>query len=429
MKVVDIERFLVDVPFTPRQQRITARTVYNWSILELCKVTSDTGHVGWGETVVHYTHARVTDQSVARVMGQSPAALINEDSLGAGLQMALFDLVGKIMEVPAYELMGTKIRDWTPISWWTSHSSPEDWANEASDAVAAGYTSLKTKPRPWWDVMAQVEAVIAAVPPHFSLDMDPNGSLRNAAAAIPVLKRLEQYDNVAVFETPIPQQDLLGNREIRRAISRPIAMHFGQPPYVTNIREGVCDGYVIGGGKSAVIRLGMLSAEACLPFWLQLVGNGLTTTWAAHLGAVLSHATWPTISCISLYSHQLLTEAVQVVGGYQRVPDGPGLGVEVDEDALHRHLISPEKLEPLAGTGELYAHPKPRLINTIVYPDDTCIHMTDLDLGYFIGGNGPVYVEGARVESQADDGSREWADLHERAGQSPVRGIWQGRDE
>jgi len=84
MKVTDVERILVNVPFTERQQRITQRTVYNWSILELCKVTTDSGHIGWGETVIHYTHARVTDASVNRVIGSSPADLMNDDSLGAG---------------------------------------------------------------------------------------------------------------------------------------------------------------------------------------------------------------------------------------------------------------------------------------------------------------------------------------------------------
>ena len=71
MKVVDIERIVVDVPFTKRQQKITAREVYNWAILELCRVETDTGHVGWGETVIHYTWARVSDESVARVIGQT----------------------------------------------------------------------------------------------------------------------------------------------------------------------------------------------------------------------------------------------------------------------------------------------------------------------------------------------------------------------
>ena len=76
MKVTDIERIIVDVPFTLRQQRITEREVYNWSIIELCKVSTDTGHVGWGETVIHYTWSRVTDDAVARVIGQNPAQIM-----------------------------------------------------------------------------------------------------------------------------------------------------------------------------------------------------------------------------------------------------------------------------------------------------------------------------------------------------------------
>ena len=77
-----VERILVDVPLTERQQRITQRTVYNWSILELCRVTAESGHVGWGETVVHYTHQRVTDAGVRRVTGASAAELLWEDGPG-----------------------------------------------------------------------------------------------------------------------------------------------------------------------------------------------------------------------------------------------------------------------------------------------------------------------------------------------------------
>ena len=98
MKVVDVERTVVDVPFTPRQQRITIESVspvYNWSVLELCKVTTDTGHVGWGETVIHYTYGRVTDESVGRVLGESPAKLMNDDSHRRGLADGAFRRGGK----------------------------------------------------------------------------------------------------------------------------------------------------------------------------------------------------------------------------------------------------------------------------------------------------------------------------------------------
>jgi L-alanine-DL-glutamate epimerase-like enolase superfamily enzyme len=429
MKVVDVERIVVDVPFTPRQQKITAREVYNWAILELCKVTTDSGHVGWGETVIHYTWARVTDAAAEKVVGESPARWMNDDSLGAGLQMALFDVVGKALGAPVYQLLGSKVRDWAPISWWSIDASPEDWAAEAQDAVAAGYTSIKLKPRPWWDIVAQVDAISKVVPPHFKLDLDANSTWQNAASAIPVIKKLEKYPNVAMFESPIPQGDVLGNMQIRASINRPIAMHFGSPPFITNVRDGVCDGYVICAGKSQVLRQGILSAEAQLPFWLQLVGNGLTTTWAAHLGAVLTHATWPTITCVNLYSNQLIQTPIEVIGGYHKVPDGPGLGVEVDEEAVAEFRVPEEKMRECREKNELYDRPKPRIINSIVYPDGSCVHMasTSQGYGYFGGGHGPAYVEGVRLEPWEDDGSEEWADLFARAQEHPVRERWQGR--
>ncbi len=414
MKVVDIERILVDVPFTERQQRITQRTVYKWSVLELCRVTADTGDVGWGETVIHYTHQRVTDARVERVLHSSPAEAMWDDTIGAGLQMALFDLVGRITGVAVHQLLGRKVREQTPLSWWCSHASPQDWAAEAVDAVAAGYTSCKTKPRPWWDIFAQVEAVSAVTPPHFKLDLDPNGSLKNAATAVPVLTRLAGYERVAMFETPIPQTDILGNRQIRRAVPRPVAMHFGSPPFITAVREEVCDGFVINGGAAQVVGQGTLAAESGLPFWLQLVGNGLTTTWAAHLGAVLSHATWPTISCVNLYTEQLLQTPIEVIGGYQSVPQGPGLGVAIDEAAVERLRVPESTLKALPAA-QLYAPPRPRIINTLVFPDGTRVHMGAMGPHDYDAASGPGWSDGMYVEPPwRDDGTKEWARLWAR---------------
>ncbi|MEE2659291.1 MAG: mandelate racemase/muconate lactonizing enzyme family protein [Candidatus Latescibacterota bacterium] len=421
MKVTGVERIVIDVPFTERQKRITRRTVYNWSVLELCRVTSDSSHVGWGETIVHYTHQRVTDASVNHVIGKSPAALLFDDGLGAGLQMALFDLVGRITETPVHALLGQQVREQTPISWWCSHASPQDWAAEAVDAVATGYTSFKTKPRPWWDVFTQIAAVERATPAGFKVDLDPNASMINAAAAIPIMQRLEERDIVAMFETPIPQTDILGNRQIRQVIQRPIAMHFGSPPYITGLREKVCDGFVINGGASRVLRQGSLAAEAEMPFWLQLVGNGLTTTWAAHLGAVLGYAIWPAISCINLYSHDLLQRPLKVRSGHQLVPVGPGLGVKIDESAVDRFRVPEESLRD-----GIFTRSVPRLINSVIYQDGSCIHTATMGVGLLRAMEGQFWSEGVRVESWEDDGSEEWDRLYERLQLGPVRDRWQG---
>ena len=55
-----------------------------------------------------------------------------------------------------------------------------------------------------------------------------------------------------------------------------------------------------------------------------------------HLSAVLTHAQWPTITCHELYEHSLLKERIPVLGGHARVPEAPGLGIEMDEDAIEK---------------------------------------------------------------------------------------------
>ena len=146
--------------------------------------------VGYGETILHYTWGRVPDRAIERVRGKNPAEFLGDDSLGAGLQMALYDLVGKALGVPAYRLFNLpQVRAWCPISWWNIDMPPDANAAEAQEAVAQGYTSYKIKVRPWWDVYAQVEAISAVTPPHFRLDLDWNNMLLNQGNAAPVLTR------------------------------------------------------------------------------------------------------------------------------------------------------------------------------------------------------------------------------------------------
>ena len=150
-KVTHVERFILHVPFVDRVRREMERAgVHSWSELEITRVETDGGVVGFGETIQNYTWGRVRDQE--RVIGKPPAETMWDDSLGAGLQMALFDAAGKLAGVPVYRLLGTKVRDWCAISFWDHDMSPEKYEIEARTAVELGYTCIKIKTRPWFDV-------------------------------------------------------------------------------------------------------------------------------------------------------------------------------------------------------------------------------------------------------------------------------------
>jgi L-alanine-DL-glutamate epimerase-like enolase superfamily enzyme len=291
-------------------------------------------------------------------------------------------------------------------------------AAEAQAAVAAGYTAYKIKIRPWWDVYEQIEAISAVTPPHFRLDLDWNNMLLNAGNAAPVLTALDQYPRVAIYESPIMQHDVEGQRLLRQKTTRPIALHFGEPPFPTVVRDMVCDGFVVGGGVASVLRQGALAAAFEKPFWLQLVGTGITTALSAQLGAVLPFAQWPSVNCMNNYADDLLVKPLLIQGGFVKTPELPGLGVEIDEQALLRYRMQPP-----------YEHPQPRLLLSVVWPGGRVVHYTTMRpqcWDDFWAGNQPVQERGVHMEVHRDDGTPEWAELFARAQLGPVHDLRRG---
>jgi L-alanine-DL-glutamate epimerase-like enolase superfamily enzyme len=117
----------------------------------------------------HYTWGRVSEAASARVIGHNPPEFLGDDSLGAGLQMAIYDLVGKMLDVPVYRLFNLpRVREWCPIAWWNVDMSPEDFAAGAQEAVKRD-TSHKIKGRLWWISAGGVPSV--ATPAYYHLDI------------------------------------------------------------------------------------------------------------------------------------------------------------------------------------------------------------------------------------------------------------------
>src|SRR5688500_795492 len=108
MTITDITIIPLNLPFFDHCERHMHRASTHGERVQVVRIETDAGIVGWGEGGAAPERAR----------SRSPAELLWDDSVGLGLQMACFDAVGKAQNVPVYRLLGTKVRDWCPISWW-----------------------------------------------------------------------------------------------------------------------------------------------------------------------------------------------------------------------------------------------------------------------------------------------------------------------
>jgi L-alanine-DL-glutamate epimerase-like enolase superfamily enzyme len=402
VRVKALELIHLDVPFTPHTNQHMQYWLPHWRISQLCKVTLENGIMGWGETLPNYTWAKVPTGVEEQVIGRPVAELLWRDELGAGVQMALFDAAGQALGVPVYRLLGNKLRNWCPISWWAMDMPPQDWAEQCAEAVRQGYMSAKLKARTWYDLHAALNAIFEVVPAQFVLDLDFNATLDNAANAVKFLSTLERYEQVAMFESPIPQSDVVGNVQIRKRIDRPVAMHYGSPPIMTALQADVCDGFVVCAGAHALLRQASVLEEANKPFWLQLVGTGITTSWAAHFGAVLIQAKWPAVTCLNIWESQLLRTPIELRAGFMRVPERPGLGIEVDEAAVAKYQVDYSFVEP---PRHIYRYSRANGEVTYYGCGKQDLHRAYPDSAQ------PVCEAGSSLDVVADDGSAAFAEL------------------
>jgi L-alanine-DL-glutamate epimerase-like enolase superfamily enzyme len=408
LHILEAERIHLNVPFAERIAFWHDLQVAELHGVEIIRLVADGGGlVGYGETLPLNTWGGVSDEALQRVRGRNPADLLGDDSLGAGLQMAVYDLVGKALEAPVDRLFNhAQVRDRCPIAWWNMDMPAEVMAAEAETAAAQGYLNHKLKARPWFDIYEQVEAIGAVTPPYYRLDLDWNDLLLNAGNAAPVLRALEAYERVAIFEGPLPQRDVEGYRELRRKVSRPLAIHLGNPAFSTTVRESMCDGFVVAGGVASILEQGALCAAFEKPFWLQFIGTGLSHALAVHLGAVLPLAQWPAVTCLNSYADDLILDPPLIEGGYVQVPGGPGLGVTLDEAALARYRVDAP-----------YEAPERRQIISVLWPGGRRVRFAGMWPQFwtaFTLGNYPVQERGARLDVWPDDGSAEWTDLYDR---------------
>ncbi len=321
----------------------------------LLKLHTDEGLVGFGEVPKGVPEAMVR-QAAPFFEGRDlwsfnlqelplETMWFPDSSVYCGYEMALFDLMGKALGVPAWRLLGGgQFRDLVPVSRCSGRMSPDDAARIAVECVAQGYSVLKMKATATDPVVDRLEAIQNAVGDQLSIVVDPNERFYRPAHLFALEAELHDrgITNVQCYESPFDQTNLDWYVLARSKISTPIAFHLESPAIVREvIKREACDWMNISGPMVNVYKLAAMAESAGIPTW-HGSGVDLGIAEAAHMHACAASRSMTLTSDIcgeTLRIDDLITDPIVIVDGYARVPDGPGLGVNLDEEAVERYRV------------------------------------------------------------------------------------------
>lgn len=367
MKIVRVDAVPLAAAFkTPFKFGHVTRTT---SANVLVRVESEDGYVGWGEAcpvpqVSAETQALVCDLVHERVapaiIGSSPLAwrptmrhltraLYHRPVTLAGVSTALLDLASRVLDVPAYDLLGGSFRDSVEIHGSvTWHEDAQVMADTALGQAEKVHTLKVYLGAGEVDAdMARLATVRDAVGDDhpFMIDANELWSASDVRRAAPALIDL----GVTAVEQPVHRHDLDGMRDavdilVNRHGIDLIADEAVEHPRdaVRVARERTAQTVNIGvsklGGPFAALETAMAATAAGLQVTIgSLAELGVATAAGMHLAAAVPEVRYPSNFLGQLkYAVQVTTEDFVLVDSRLRVPAGPGLGVTVDETAVRQ---------------------------------------------------------------------------------------------
>lgn len=370
MKITDINCIPVRVPIRPELAIRTKAGVHSVSPFLLVRMHTDEGICGLGEvsctprwsgedqvTAAHFIRtilqpalAGEDPRDIERLTARMRAGLNGHPFTRAALEMALWDILGKLAGLPVYRLLGGQVRDSVPIKWSISGVEPARAAAIASWAIEQGFDTMKVKVGidPIQDV-ARVRAVREAVGPEVRLGIDANGAWA-PAMAVTMIPRLEEF-GVFFAEQPVPPGDPEWLAEVRRQVKVPIVADesvYSPQDGLAIIKARAADAFSVYIGKSAGIasarRIASLAEAAMLGCTIgSNLELGVGTAAMIHLAMASPGITAEELPCDIIgplyYTDDILQEPLRLVRGKALPIDRPGLGVDLDEEKVRMYRV------------------------------------------------------------------------------------------
>lgn len=256
------------------------------------------------------------------------------------IEMALIDLLGKHYDQPAHWFLGGAVRSRVAADYWIGQQTPEDAAINTQLAVERGFRGMKMKCTADEPLVARCEAIWAVAGSDFELTIDPNQRFWRLSEALRMARELASRGRIKVFEDPMAKWNLDWYRMFRQEGVVPVALHLTSPTdIISAIKAEAVDYLNLAGSMVQFSRNAAIAHAAGIPCW-HGSGNDLGILEYSYLHAAAA-ARNCVLGCdfVGSWTRQddLVTEGIQFEDGCAMVPEGPGLGCELDMEALEKY--------------------------------------------------------------------------------------------
>jgi galactonate dehydratase len=287
----------------------------------------------------------------------------------SAVEMALWDIKGKDLGVPVYQLLGGKVRDSISCyanGWFSSAKTPSEFAEKARIAVAQGFKALKWDP--FGTSYMQIErvqlnealnciaAVSDAIKDKADIIIEGHGRF-DIPTAVRIGNALSDFD-ILWFEEPIPPQNLEGLAEVKRRISVPVSA--GERLY------NLCDFRSLfelkavdfvqpdvshAGGILELKKIAAVAQAYHIPFCPHNPSGPIANAATLQLAAcVPNFYLLETMSNDVPWRSEISTEEVRFEDGKMHIPDLPGLGIDINEEAIKKYPYQSKELRHYEGS-------------------------------------------------------------------------------
>jgi len=259
------------------------------------------------------------------------------------VETAWTDLRARQLKVPFGDLLGGLWREWVATDYWMGRVTPDHAQLCVRRARDFGFRGVKLKTTLEDPNVERLEAIKAATGPDFHVTVDPNGRFHRLDDALSVIRSMDAVGNMKILEDPFPRFYLPEFASLRSRISARVVVHIDPIESLwTVLQSGAAGGLNIDSrivGPFQWRILAGVAEQANLPVWhgsgLDL---GIATAAQLHIAGATPNCELPGDQIGPwVREHSLVRTPFEVHEGRVKIPEGPGLGVEVDLDALDRY--------------------------------------------------------------------------------------------